>query len=281
MRILLAFALVGAAACTRMEERPDAGAVVQAERAFAADAAQRGWVAAFETWSAEDALIVSRAPASARQSLAQVDEATRADRSLAWAPEFAGISHDGAFGFTTGPYNDGAGSYGRYFTVWRRQPDGAWRWIFDGGTGARSALIVDAAAEVAVLPMGARGAGSAEAAIASVRLREEALATAAAENAGRALGAVFATEGRLNREGAPTAVGKQAAVALAGDGGVRYASPEVVEASRLGDMVFTLGQARWTGGTGYYARIWVLQPEGWRVGFDEIMARPLGAPEAN
>lgn len=282
MRVLLALAFLGAAACTRLEERPDASPVVQAERAFAADAGQRGWVEAFETWSAEDALVVHRAPTSARQSLAQMDPANRGDTSLHWGPEFAAISRDGGFGFTTGPYNGGSGNYGHYFTVWRKQPDGNWRWIFDGGTTTQAATNVDAEAQVAVLAIGARGAGTAEAAIDSVRGREDALAAAAAEDVGRALGAVFASSGWLNREDQPTAIGKEAAVTLAGSGGVRFGPPQVIEASSVGDMVFTLGEARWTGGAGYYCRIWVLQAEGWRVGYDQIMARPLdqeAAPE--
>ena len=54
-----------------------------------------------------------------------------------WRPEHGTVARSGDLGFTTGPVTPrgekppGAGQAGRYFTVWRRQPDGTWRYVID------------------------------------------------------------------------------------------------------------------------------------------------------
>ncbi len=280
MRSLVIILVTALAACTQPAgTAPDASPVIAAERAFARAASQGGWVEAFEVYSADDALIIAAQPINAHQSLAGIDPANRGDRSLTWAPEFAGISRGGDIGFTTGPYNGGGAAFGQYFTVWRRQADGAWKWIYDGGTNQTAPTTVDMEAEVAVVPV-ARGAGSAAAAVDAVRAREAALAERAAVNAGEAFGAVFAEAGRMNRDNQPTALGADAAALLVGAGGVRYTPPSVIEAGAAGDLVFTLGEARWEGGSGYYCRVWVLQGDGWKIAYDQIIERALAELDA-
>ena len=282
MRIF-AFALLAlAAACSsEPQSQADVAPVVAAERAFAAAAQQGGWVEAFEAYSTADAIVLQAGPVNARQSLAGIDPANRGDTSLNWGPEFAGISGGGDFGFTTGPYNGGGAAFGQYFTVWRRQADGSWKWIYDGGTNQTTPTTVNASAQVEALPIGARGAGTEMAATESILREEGELARAAAANVGDAYRAVFAETGRMNRDNQPTASGRDAAATLAGATPVAFSPPQVVHASGNGDMVFTIGQARWEGGSGYYCRIWVLQAEGWRIGYDQILLRTLAELDAN
>jgi ketosteroid isomerase-like protein len=59
---------------------------------------------------------------------------------LAWHPDYARVFGD--IGVTSGPYlrqiRAGSGQEesetGRYVTVWHRQADGSWRFVWDGGT---------------------------------------------------------------------------------------------------------------------------------------------------
>ena len=61
---------------------------------------------------------------------------------LKWNPVKAEVSPDGRLGYTFGNWEykttDGTGkiveSHGNYITIWRRQNDGTWKYVFDGGS---------------------------------------------------------------------------------------------------------------------------------------------------
>ena len=64
----------------------------------------------------------------------------RAGYSLSWRPDFAKVVGD--VGVSSGHFDshslDAAGhdkhGHGTYVTVWARQKDGGWRYVWDGGT---------------------------------------------------------------------------------------------------------------------------------------------------
>ena len=61
---------------------------------------------------------------------------------LKWAPVKAEASSDGQLGYTFGNWEykdiDKTGkeisSYGNYVTIWKKQPDGSWKYVLDGGS---------------------------------------------------------------------------------------------------------------------------------------------------
>ncbi len=279
--LLLALALAACASVPGDEDQLEASPVaspapvIAAEREFAADAAQRGWIAAFRSYAAPEAIMLSPDPVNAQEQLAQMEG--DGSTALDWRPAYGGISRSGDFGFTTGPFQmrGREGIIGHYFTVWRRQAAGDWKWIFDAGTDVRDpgpAVELDAA--IPNLAVATGGASSAEAAIAAVAAIEDANARPVA------LAGLLADDARVNRPYEAAAVGGQAAFRLmAAEGGARFTSLRR-EASSGGDMVFSLGEVRdSTDGVErlrYYARIWQWQPEGWRIVFDEIVPRRGG-----
>lgn len=282
MRLLISFTslmLLAIAPTAVAQEAPvTTEAVIAAERAFAADAADRGWAAAFRRAAAADAITLSPDPVNAQEQLAQVEG--DGETALDWRPAFAGIARSGDFGFTTGPFQfrGREGIAGHYFTVWRRQADGDWKWIFDAGTGVRDpgpAVAVDAM--IPTLPISARGAGSAEAAAEEVRELERRTALARPEPRSQLVRRL--AEGvRINRPGHAPAIGADAAAALAEATALdAIGTPLRIDASAAGDMVFVLGSTSWREGEatrrGYAARIWQLQDRGWRIVFDEIVPR--------
>ncbi|MGH6950281.1 MAG: hypothetical protein ACREH4_05390, partial [Vitreimonas sp.] len=216
-------------------------------------------------------------PVNAKYNLAQFQG--DGETTLDWRPAYAGVAQSGDFGFTTGPFQfrGREGIVGHYFTVWRRQRDGSWKWIFDAGTDvvdAGPAVAVDA--EIPTLPVALESSGSAEAAIAEVSAIETQIASGGAIPS-EALSRRLAHNARVNRAGAPAAMDRAAAVALVlADGGVGYTALRQ-EAASSGDMVFTLGEVRdlheGAERLRYYARVWQRRPEGWRVVFDEIVPR--------
>jgi ketosteroid isomerase-like protein len=76
-------------------------------------------------------------PSAVRAYYASQDAAA----GLAWHPVFARLAGSGDLGFTIGQYiftgrgASGAAvqSFGKYMTVWQRQPDGSWKFVVDGG----------------------------------------------------------------------------------------------------------------------------------------------------
>lgn len=285
MRLIvpLALALLGFGASAAAAQEVAAAPVIAAERAFAADAAERGWAAAFRRAAAADGITLSPDPVNAHVQLAQVEG--DGETTLDWRPAYAGIARSGDFGFTTGPFlfRGREGIAGHFFTVWRRQGDGGWKWIFDAGTGVRDAgPAVAADAVIPTLPVAARGAGSAEAAVEAIRRLERRIAIARPEPRSQLLGRL-ADDVRLNRPGHPAAVGAEAAATLAGTTALdAIETPLRIEASAAGDMVFVLGSTSWREEEalrqGYAARIWQFRPEGWRIVFDEIVPHPGPPP---
>jgi ketosteroid isomerase-like protein len=280
--LLFALALAGCAStnASTTTQAVTAEPVVAAERAFAARAGEIGWVPAFREYTAPDGVVLRPGPVNAPESLAQAED--DGDRSLQWWPAWAGIARSGDFGFTTGPFvfGDSDQVRGHYFTVWRRQPDGSWKWIFDGGVGVTDVAPIARDADVPALPVADRGAGSADVAEREVRALERHIHLARPDPREQLMRR-FADEARINRRGMASAVGRDAAAAAVRATAIGSAEPLIVEASSAGDMVFTLGTAEWREGevvrTGHYARVWQLRADGWQIVFDELIPAPVQA----
>ena len=56
-----------------------------------------------------------------------------------WWPGRSYVSCDGSYAVNTGPWvREGGKAVGYFTTVWKRQPDGGWKWVYDGGDGLES-----------------------------------------------------------------------------------------------------------------------------------------------
>jgi len=259
----------------------DPAFVAAMEREFAAHAAEHGWVEAFSRYSAPDGQMAG--PGGIATTAAALEGAPANDRSLAWWPTLAGIARSGDFGFTTGSFSIEAtrAPRGQYFTVWKRQPDGTWRWIFDGGPGG----VLDPVAEgppgaaVATLPVAARGVGSAVEAARQVTALEARIGTA------RDLVPHLAADARVYRRKQARAEGGAASAsnALHPDPGVRFRLLRA-DASGAGDLAFTLGEASWQAAgvarAGAFARIWQLRDDRWQIVYDQLVEQPPPPPAA-
>jgi len=106
-----------------------------ADLAFAADTAKRGvdgWVAAFDAGGG----MMRKAGRVEYAAIAEVMKPTLSSGKLDWSPIASGKS--GPLGFTVGKAQfTGAkpsdGWRSTYVTIWRRQPDGTWKVLFDTG----------------------------------------------------------------------------------------------------------------------------------------------------
>jgi len=253
----------------------DPAVVAAMEREFAAHAAEHGWVEAFRHYSTPDGQMAG--PGGIATVAASLEGAPAGDRSLAWWPKLAGISRSGDFGFTTGSFSIDAARTprGQYFTVWKRRPDGSWRWVFDGGPGS----VLDPAAEgatdekVAAFPIASDGVGSAAEAVRQVEKLERGIATAGD------LAPHLAGDARVYRRQRARAEGGAASIENSRhpDPSVRYRLVRT-EASGAGDLAFTLGDANWQSGdvarAGTFARIWQFRDGGWVIIYDQLVEQP-------
>lgn len=110
--------------------------MVNAEKAFAADASARSTRDAFLAALADDGVVFAPAPANGKCHW----ESHPANKNrLEWAPAIAEIAASGDLGYTSGPWRITAAgeerpaAYGHFFTVWKKQADGKWKVLVDHG----------------------------------------------------------------------------------------------------------------------------------------------------
>ncbi len=136
--LLVATALLAApaafAATTPAEE------VAKAERDFDADTAVHGITRGFHTWSEREAIGFRPGPvdihARLEEKLKTSPEGFDAPSKLRWGPWRIGVSTSGDFAYDIGTWHiDGTPDQGWFFTLWRKQADGTWRWALDMGAG--------------------------------------------------------------------------------------------------------------------------------------------------
>ena len=254
--------------------------VIAAERAFADFTREHGFKSGFLAFVAPDGWGFQPAPTPVRPGLEALPNEAPPGPPLHWWPQFAGVANSGDLGFTTG----GATIPVRYFTVWQRQADGSWRWLYDGGPRQQAQLPGGAGDEVVRLPAATAAAGSPEQALAEIAPLEAELARAAESDAAAARLRFLAEDGLA--AGSPTLSlpgREQQAAELARQPARLRLRPLGGVASRAGDLAFTWGETRWTHEAqphwGHYARIWQKRREGWRIVADMLIAAP-GAPPA-
>ncbi|TSA26046.1 MAG: hypothetical protein D4R67_08765 [Bacteroidetes bacterium] len=144
MKKLLLFPLIGLMiACTSLEERQKETRkeILSTDRAFSARSAEKGMHDAFLFYAADDLVKLQegRFPIIGKDALARAFEG-KSDSlfRLTWEPVKAEVSNSGDLGYTFGNYElydflRNEIYYGNYYTVWRKEKDGTWRWVLDGG----------------------------------------------------------------------------------------------------------------------------------------------------
>ncbi len=122
---------------------PGSDLVMSADRAFAEMGSKQGPRAAFVEWVADDA--VAFGPRGIEYG-ADVRESFRrgfqGNPQFEWGPTIADLSPSGDMGFTVGEARISAAganggpprvSFSKYLTIWKRQPDGGYKFVVDMG----------------------------------------------------------------------------------------------------------------------------------------------------
>ena len=249
-------------------------AMADAERAFAAAAAERGVRAAFLEFLDADAVDLEPSPRPARDVwMARPVPANPLATTLSWEPRTGDIATSGELGWLTGPFTvvpDGDTSktaYGCYFSVWRQRAGQPWRVLLDYGTPTREPCEFAAPGFVAA-------AGGREARARSAREKAcspptARLATFRAAEWRARVPAAFAEDARLHRPGLQPMVGRAAIAAYAAaHGAPRQATTLDGDVSAAGDMGYTYGRLELDGGaaaTAHYLRVWRRRGSDWTI----------------
>ena len=265
----------------------DAAPVVAAERAFAADGLAMGVDASFLKWSSADAIMIAGGEARRAHDILDAQAVFDPEGlSLVWWPNWAGMSKSGDLGFTTGGVEVGGVRTGHYFTIWKRQSDGGWKWVYDGGTAATALGVPGPDSTPKQLPTSILGSSSPDTAFAEVEAVEAVLAASAQRDQKQAHLSLMASDGRLYVADLPPATGRQAiSVALgAWPRRLDLGAPLGGGSSDAGDMVWTYGRALWTHdpapGAGHYVHLWQKRSMGWVLVFAQIISDPPSGSDA-
>ena len=123
--------------------------VAAMEDAFCSMAKEKGLLAAFSHFAAPDVAFLDPDPRKFRGPAA-VKERLGPDKpgvSITWSAHFTDVSDDGTLAYNYGRYeyrSPGADGHdlihtGWFLTIWKRQPDGSWKYVMDNGTPDRPA----------------------------------------------------------------------------------------------------------------------------------------------
>ena len=261
--------------------KADPAQVVDAERAFAADGLALGIKQSFLKHAAPTGIVLNPEPQLAQAVYGAAPDGDSV--KLVWWPLWAGIARSGDLGFTTGPYTVNDKPRAWYFTVWAKQADGAWKWLYDGGPPSDPTDAAPQGSEVTYARPSVRAAGSPAKAMAEVARAEAALATTAKTDLAAAYRPVLAEDARVvgSKAKPPTSRPELEAELASRPTKVSF-SPLGGQASRAGDLAWTYGMAVWTAEgqdrRAHYVRIWRNDAAGWRLLFDELLPVPPQKP---
>jgi len=128
-----------------MESPSSAATLLAVDQAFSDRATESDIPTAFLEYAADDAVMYRNGmdPVVGKEAIAAL-LAGESGASLVWKPLNADIAASGDLGYTRGsftyftaPGEDGSppkGPYqGYYVSIWKRQADGSWKWVFDSG----------------------------------------------------------------------------------------------------------------------------------------------------
>lgn len=127
-------------ACSTAVVKPDLGElqqqVMDTERAFAQTMADRDFDAFMSFLSPEAVFFAGSTPLRGKQQVANTWKAYYEHEvaPFSWEPEQVVVLESGTLALSTGPVRDHEGKpVATFNSIWQRDPDGAWRIVFDKG----------------------------------------------------------------------------------------------------------------------------------------------------
>lgn len=113
--------------------------ILETEQRFADMLGEQGIQKAFVKYAAEDAVLMRNDSLIIGKNNIEKFYENQMSKGLSWTPDFIDVSDSGDLGYTYGHYTytyaDSLGvkqeATGVFHTVWKRQSDGLWRFVWD------------------------------------------------------------------------------------------------------------------------------------------------------
>ncbi|MBX7124594.1 MAG: DUF4440 domain-containing protein [Cyclobacteriaceae bacterium] len=135
--------LIALFACEAPMRESGQDAIMRTDREFSAMSAEKGVAAAFVAYADDEVVKPSEGsqPIFGKDALAASYNGRKLNFRLTWEPLKAEASGDLGYTFgnwtlksTTTTGRDTT-TYGNYVSIWKRQPDGSWKYVLDTGNG--------------------------------------------------------------------------------------------------------------------------------------------------
>ncbi len=141
-KFIILFTILILTGCSNMCDIADKTVLMEADRAFSKMSAEKGMYEAFDFYMDDNATLYRdrHHPFSGREAIRPILSTNR-NATLTWEPTFAEIAESGDLGYTLGRWeyalkdstDSVSTSYGYYVSIWKKQTDGSWKWVFDSG----------------------------------------------------------------------------------------------------------------------------------------------------
>ena len=129
-------------ACQNQEENLELWKqeIVETEKEFTDMAQKEGIPKAFMAFASEDAVLMrNNTLVIGKEALRESFQDSPENSSLSWKPDFVDVAASGDLGYTYGKFvytlTDSLGNEnvmeGVFHTVWKRQADGSWKFVWD------------------------------------------------------------------------------------------------------------------------------------------------------
>jgi ketosteroid isomerase-like protein len=114
--------------------------IIQADKDMSNKAAQEGFFKTLLMY-ADDGIVVLKEgvfPVIGKSELTKYWSEKKETKEISWEPFKAEAARSGEMGYTLGNWKFVARDsvyYGNYYTIWKKQRDGSWKFVLDGGNG--------------------------------------------------------------------------------------------------------------------------------------------------
>ncbi len=111
-----------------------------ADIAMSTQAVQDGFNHALLAWSDNDVVKYQEGslPIIGKAALSTLWEGKPDTKAISWKPFKVEAAHSGELGYSLGYWQyvtEDTTLHGNYYTIWKKQADGSWKFVLDGGNG--------------------------------------------------------------------------------------------------------------------------------------------------